>query len=109
LVLFQSPDNNVMNAITDPSQPPSIDLAAIFRDSNVAEVLDKLDAELVGLKPVKTRIREIAALLVIAKARASIGLQANAPSLHMSFTGKPPWHCVWPRFCIASATCAKVT
>ena len=66
-----------------------IDLAAIFRDSNVAEVLDKLDAELVGLKPVKTRIREIAALLIIAKARASIGLQANAPSLHMSFTGNP--------------------
>ncbi|MDQ3260757.1 MAG: CbbX protein, partial [Pseudomonadota bacterium] len=78
-----------MNAMTDPSQPASIDLAAIFRDSNVAEVLDKLDAELVGLKPVKTRIREIAALLVIAKARASIGLQANAPSLHMSFTGNP--------------------
>ncbi|MEO5860858.1 MAG: CbbX protein [Burkholderiales bacterium] len=75
--------------MTDPSQPASIDLAAIFRDSNVAEVLDKLDAELVGLKPVKTRIREIAALLVIAKARASIGLQANAPSLHMSFTGNP--------------------
>jgi probable Rubsico expression protein CbbX len=66
-----------------------IDLAAIFRDSNVAEVLDKLDAELVGLKPVKTRIREIAALLIIAKARASIGLQANSPSLHMSFTGNP--------------------
>ena len=68
---------------------PSVDLAAIFRDSNIAEVLDKLDAELVGLKPVKTRIREIAALLVIAKARASIGLQVSAPSLHMSFTGNP--------------------
>ncbi len=75
--------------MTDPTQPADIDLAAIFRDSNVAEVLDKLDAELVGLKPVKTRIREIAALLIIAKARASIGLQANAPSLHMSFTGNP--------------------
>lgn len=78
-----------MNSITDPAHPASIDLAAIFRASNIAEVLDKLDAELVGLKPVKTRIREIAALLVIAKARASIGLQANAPSLHMSFTGNP--------------------
>ncbi len=78
-----------MNTITDMTDSATIDLAAIFRDSNVAEVLDKLDAELVGLKPVKTRIREIAALLVIAKARASIGLQANAPSLHMSFTGNP--------------------
>ena len=78
-----------MNSITEPVPRPIIDLEAIYRDSNVAEVLDKLDAELVGLKPVKTRIREIAALLIIAKARASIGLQANAPSLHMSFTGNP--------------------
>lgn len=78
-----------MSAVTDMIHPATIDLAAIFRDSNVAEVLDKLDAELVGLKPVKTRIREIAALLIIAKARTSIGLQVNAPSLHMSFTGNP--------------------
>ncbi len=78
-----------MSAVTDMIHPATIDLAAIFRDSNVAEVLDKLDAELVGLKPVKIRIREIAALLIIAKARTSIGLQVNAPSLHMSFTGNP--------------------
>ena len=78
-----------MNALTDMTHATNIDLAAIYHASNVAEVLDKLDAELVGLKPVKTRIREIAALLIIAKARASIGLQANAPSLHMSFTGNP--------------------
>ena len=78
-----------MNAITDSAPRPIIDLEAIYRDSNIAEVLDKLDAELVGLKPVKTRIREIAALLIIAKARASIGLQARSPSLHMSFTGNP--------------------
>ncbi len=79
----------IINAMTDPSQSASIDLAAIFRESNAADVLDKLDAELVGLKPVKTRIREIAALLVVAKARANIGLQVNAPSLHMSFSGNP--------------------
>ena len=60
--------------------PATIDLAKIFRDSDVAEVLDKLDTERVGLKPLKTRIRAIAALLIIAKARASIGLQANARS-----------------------------
>jgi probable Rubsico expression protein CbbX len=78
-----------MNALTNFTHPANIDLGAIYRESNVAEVLDKLDTELVGLTPVKTRIREIAALLIIAKARASIGLQANAPSLHMSFTGNP--------------------
>ena len=72
-----------MNTLTDIPRSAIIDLAAVYRDSNVAEVLDKLDAELVGLKPIKTRIREIAALLVIAKARSSIGLQANAPSLHI--------------------------
>ena len=60
--------------------PATIDFAKIFRDSGVAEVLDKLDTELVGLKPLKTRIRAFAALLIIDKARASIGLQANARS-----------------------------
>ena len=78
-----------MNAMNEPIVPTSVDLAAVFKDSNVAEVLDELDQELVGLKPVKTRIREIAALLLIARARAQLGLQAGAPSLHMSFTGNP--------------------
>ncbi len=78
-----------MNTISQPIEPASVDLAAVFKDSNVAEVLDKLDQELVGLKPVKTRIREIAALLLVARARAQLGLQAGAPSLHMSFTGNP--------------------
>jgi probable Rubsico expression protein CbbX len=52
-------------------------------------VLDQLDAELVALRPVKTRIREIAALLVIDRLRREEGLTAQAPSLHMSFTGNP--------------------
>jgi probable Rubsico expression protein CbbX len=53
------------------------------------EVLQKLDQELVGLKSVKTRIREIAALLVIDRLRRGLGLTARPPSLHMSFTGPP--------------------
>ena len=53
------------------------------------EVLQKLDQELVGLKSVKTRIREIAALLLIDRMRRSLGLTAHPPSLHMSFTGLP--------------------
>jgi probable Rubsico expression protein CbbX len=55
----------------------------------VQEVLDQLDRELVGLLPVKTRIREIAAFLLVDRARRQLGLAAGAPSLHMSFTGNP--------------------
>jgi len=66
-----------------------VDLAAALRDSHVQEVLDKLDRELVGLKPVKTRIRETAALLLVDRVRKELGLAAGAPSLHMCFTGNP--------------------
>ena len=52
-------------------------------------MLDKLDRELVGLKPIKTRIRETAALLLVDRLRNSLGLSAGAPSLHMCFTGNP--------------------
>ncbi len=67
----------------------SVDLAAVYRDAQVGEVLDQLDRELVGLVPVKTRIREIAALLLIERARERVGLSTGAPSLHMSFAGNP--------------------
>ncbi len=68
---------------------PGIDLGELFRDSHIREVLDQLDRELVGLKPVKTRIREIAALLLVDRARKQIGLTGGAPSLHMCFSGNP--------------------
>ena len=68
---------------------PAVDLAAVYRESQVGEVLDQLERELVGLAPVKTRIREIAALLLVERARKSLGLSTGAPSLHMSFTGNP--------------------
>ena len=67
----------------------SIDLEASFIASGVGEVLEQLDTELIGLRPVKTRIREIAALLLVDQARQSLGLMSQAPSLHMSFTGQP--------------------
>lgn len=67
----------------------TVDLLAIVRDSNVGEVLDKLDRELVGLAPVKRRIREIAAYLAVTNARKQLGLEASPPSLHMCFTGNP--------------------
>lgn len=66
-----------------------VDLQKEFKASNVQEVLDKLDRELVGLTPVKTRIREIAALLLVDRARKSFQLTSENPTLHMSFTGNP--------------------
>ncbi|AYH44015.1 CbbX protein [Azoarcus sp. DN11] len=67
----------------------TVDLAAEYREAGVGEVLDELDRELVGLVPVKRRVREIAALLLVDRARRRIGLATEAPSLHMSFTGNP--------------------
>jgi probable Rubsico expression protein CbbX len=65
------------------------DLGALHRSSAVPDVLDKLDAELVGVEPVKTRVREIAALLLIDQLRGRYGLSASRPTLHMCFTGSP--------------------
>ena len=67
----------------------SFDLKALLVESGVSAVLDELDAELVGLVPVKLRIREIASLLVVEKARAELGVASAKPSLHMCFTGNP--------------------
>jgi len=67
----------------------SVDLDTEFRNSNIKEVLEKLDRELIGLKPVKTRIHEIAALLLVDRVRKQLELTAGAPSLHMCFTGNP--------------------
>ena len=66
-----------------------VDLEAEFNSSNVSEVLDKLDRELVGLKPVKTRIRETAALLLVDRVRKQVHLTSETPTLHMCFTGNP--------------------
>src|SRR5882724_6383450 len=68
---------------------PQLDLDAVFRESNIGEVLDGLERDLIGLEPVKSRIRDIAALLLVDKLRHSLGLSNGAPSLHMSFTGNP--------------------
>src|SRR6202049_1526655 len=55
----------------------------------IEEILTQLDRELIGLKPVKTRIREIASLLLIERIRKRMGLTSDVPTLHMSFTGNP--------------------
>jgi len=64
-------------------------VAEVLAASQVEAVMDELDRDLVGLVPVKQRIRDIAALLVIDKLRLNLGLAAQTPSLHMSFTGNP--------------------
>ena len=64
-------------------------VAQVLAESQVEAVMDELDRDLVGLAPVKQRIRDIAALLVVDKLRLNLGLLAHAPSLHMSFTGNP--------------------
>jgi probable Rubsico expression protein CbbX len=71
------------------AQAADVDLDSVFRESGVGEVLEQLDRELIGLAPVKSRIRDISALLLIDKLRGRIGLSSGAPSLHMSFTGNP--------------------
>lgn len=64
-------------------------VAQVLAQSQVEDVLGELERDLVGLAPVKARIRDIAALLVIDKLRINLGLTSQAPSLHMSFTGNP--------------------
>ena len=66
-----------------------IDLQRDYATSGLGEELDQLDRELVGLAPVKQRIREIAALLLVDRARQKLGLASEPPTLHMSFTGNP--------------------
>jgi len=67
----------------------AVDVAAAYRESNIEAVLSELEGELVGLTPVKTRIRETASLLLIARLREQMGLSTEQPTLHMSFTGRP--------------------
>ena len=66
-----------------------IDVAAERAATNIDETLARLDRELVGLVPVKTRIREIASLLLVDRLRNKFGLDSTKPTLHMCFTGSP--------------------
>ena len=66
-----------------------VNLQEEYAKTEIAKVLNILDEELVGLAPVKARIREVAALLLIDKLRRNLGITAGNPGLHMSFTGSP--------------------
>jgi len=80
--------------VVDPVPPQEaeenlVDVGAAHRDSSLEEILNELDAELVGLKPVKAYIRRIASLLLVARLRERVGLATDRPTLHMSFAGHP--------------------
>ncbi|WP_233225147.1 AAA family ATPase [Nocardia sp. MDA0666] len=82
------------HADSDPSEialpdDATVDLSTDLAGKNVEDTLARLDAELIGLATVKKRVREIAALLLIDRARQRFGLQADRPTMHMSFTGGP--------------------
>jgi probable Rubsico expression protein CbbX len=66
-----------------------INLQEEYKKTEIAKILNLLDEELIGLAPVKSRIREIAALLLIDKLRQNVGISSATPGLHMSFTGSP--------------------
>jgi probable Rubsico expression protein CbbX len=67
----------------------NINVKEEYDRTNIHDILKLLDEELVGLKPVKTRIREISSLLLVDIMRKKLGLVAGNPGLHMSFTGSP--------------------
>ena len=78
-----------MSGETPTAAAPKTNLSEEFAASGVGPVLAQLDDELIGLQPVKQRIREIAALLLVDRVRQKFGLTSEAPTLHMSFTGNP--------------------
>ncbi|WP_374109883.1 CbbX protein [Pelomonas sp. CA6] len=82
-----APPANATAAAPEAETPRTV--AQVLAHSQAEAVLDELERELVGLQPVKQRIRDIAALLVIARLRQGLGLAAQPPSLHMCFTGNP--------------------
>ena len=80
-------DHDSVEAILPPDA--TVDLSTDMAGESVEDTLARLDAELIGLVTVKARVREIAALLLVDRARQHFGLRAVRPTLHMSFTGGP--------------------
>jgi probable Rubsico expression protein CbbX len=67
----------------------TVKFAAERAEADIDAVFASLDADLVGLMPVKQKVQEIAALLLVDRARQKFGLTAPRPNLHMCFTGPP--------------------
>ncbi|MEJ1158195.1 CbbX protein [Prosthecomicrobium sp. N25] len=73
----------------DPAPSGTLDLKALYAETEIGALLAELDRDLVGLEPVKRRIREIAAFLLVVRARQRLGVPTQPPTLHMCFTGNP--------------------
>ena len=71
------------------SDDDTVDVGEEEASVHTHEVLERLEQELVGLEPVKARIREIGDLLLVDRLRRKFGIESTRPSLHMSFTGSP--------------------
>jgi len=80
---------SMTNSVSEIADDSVVNVSDTLKESQVMEVLHQLDQELVGLKSVKTRILEIAALLLVDRMRRGLGLTSRPPALHMSFTGQP--------------------
>ena len=83
----EAPEASAPAPVPAAEAPRSV--GAVLAQTQVQAVLQELDDQLVGLAPVKARVRDIAALLVIDKLRTGLGLASQAPSLHMCFSGNP--------------------
>lgn len=80
---------NILSPISENPLVSDNPFAQALASSGITELLAHLDRELIGLSPVKQRIRDIAALLLVDKLRAERGFSAGPPSLHMCFSGNP--------------------
>jgi len=71
------------------AEDSTVTLAAARAAAGIDEVFQNLERELIGLVPVKDRVREIGSLLLVDRVRQQFGLLAPRPNLHMCFTGAP--------------------
>ena len=91
----RAPQSDGPGTPADPAAPPplppeaKLELADDQQARLIAGILDDLDRDFIGLAPVKARVREIGALLLVDRLRGRYGLTASRPSLHMCFTGSP--------------------
>lgn len=85
----ERPASDLPDEVATPPAPEAIDLADSFDQSGVREIIEEIDRTMIGLGPVKQRIHEMVALLLVDRARRDMGLTTETPTLHMSFTGNP--------------------
>ena len=81
--------SGINDPLTEIPDDLEVDAGKLFTDTRIFEVLEALDQELVALDVVKRRVREIASLLLVDRMRRTLNLEAEQPTLHMSFTGNP--------------------